>query len=218
MGITRIDKQHELMRPLTNAQQLFELLRRDLIANLDPKPRAAEIEAELNRALNIMIRPEYTAGEIGVIERVTALLCRLCSENQIPCRFVMAHSGHDEFSDIQLTPFLESALLNLLTNAKDALAAIRSNEPVTIRVRREREEDKVWISIENNGIKVSDEDVKKMFLPDFSTKPERHHGLGLPLAYVMISKQGGTLSLAPRQGGGVIATVSLPAAYERKSD
>jgi signal transduction histidine kinase/ActR/RegA family two-component response regulator len=106
---------------------------------------------------------------------------------------------------------LQQAVLNLLTNAKDALAG--RDEPGTIVVRSRVSGAEVLVDVEDNGPGIPPEIVSRVFDPFFTTKPEgRGTGLGLALVYGAVTSHGGTVEvLPPRDARGATLRIRLPA-------
>lgn len=120
---------------------------------------------------------------------------------------------------------LDSALINLVANARDALP---DGGRVTIStcVRRCGEVgqdlpaelqpgDYALICVEDNGMGMPPEILERALEPLFTTKPEQQGtGLGLPMAYWMLRRHDGTLSLRSRPGAGTQACLYLPLSDE----
>jgi signal transduction histidine kinase len=109
-------------------------------------------------------------------------------------------------------PMLERALRNLLHNAARAQAAAGLAEPVTLRIRRaagEGEQDpSVTIEIADRGPGLPPHVRDRLFVP-FTTGAEGV-GLGLALSRRIVQLHGGRLVLEDREGGGVVARMTLP--------
>ncbi|NMB75818.1 MAG: PAS domain S-box protein [Myxococcales bacterium] len=118
---------------------------------------------------------------------------------------------------------LESALLNLGINARDAVG--KKGEIVfSIRQHRlEREEgcaggvtlppgSYVGISVRDTGEGMSEETQHKLFTPFFTTKqPGKGTGLGLAAVFGVVSSHGGGIRVESRVGQGSCFDVFLPA-------
>lgn len=108
---------------------------------------------------------------------------------------------------------LEQVLVNLLTNAVDALAGTPA-PAITLRARREG--DQVVLVLGNNGPAITPEVLSRLFEPFVTTKPVgKGLGLGLVLSARLVQGFGGRLhggNLAP---SGVAFTIELPAVPER---
>jgi signal transduction histidine kinase len=106
---------------------------------------------------------------------------------------------------------LRQALLNLLRNAAEAIPNDESDRRVTVRGSIENEQGKEWasISIHDTGDGIADSDTQKIFIPFFTTK-SGGHGIGLALAYRVITEHGGTLTAGTAPGGGAVFTIRMP--------
>jgi two-component system, NtrC family, sensor kinase len=109
---------------------------------------------------------------------------------------------------------LELALLNLVSNALDAMAG---GGQLTIRL--EPGESRVRIVVADTGTGVPPELVARVFEPWVTTKPPgRGTGLGLGIARAVVVDHGGTLSLTSTPGAGTTVVVDLPAAPSDAKD
>ncbi len=88
---------------------------------------------------------------------------------------------------------VRQAVLNLITNACQALQG--SPTPTWIRVRTWRESDSVYLSIEDNGPGIPQEIRSRVFDALFTTKAERGTGLGLAVVKHVMEHQGGAVTL-----------------------
>jgi signal transduction histidine kinase len=107
---------------------------------------------------------------------------------------------------------LRQALLNLIRNAAEAIPESADARRVEVVARAEQDQSgKHWavIEIEDTGQGVPESDLQRIFIPFFTTKAAGH-GVGLALAYRVVTQHGGTLTAANSQTGGAIFTVLLP--------
>ncbi len=100
---------------------------------------------------------------------------------------------------------LEQAILNLLTNARDAVeekanvseASYRKNITVVTKVR----DGNVMVKIADNGIGLSEDVQKNIFTPFYTTKPIGvGTGLGMWIAYGIVKAMNGEIKYASRPG------------------
>jgi two-component system sensor histidine kinase KdpD len=105
-------------------------------------------------------------------------------------------------------------LANLLENA-----ARYSPPSQTIELAAKREGASLVFSVSDRGPGVRDEDLARIFEPFFRAKnsaPDAGRaGLGLSIARTLAELQGGSVTYAPRPGGGSIFSLHLPAAEVR---
>jgi C4-dicarboxylate-specific signal transduction histidine kinase len=94
---------------------------------------------------------------------------------------------------------LEQVFINLLTNARDALAESRGN---TIRIRTTREGDWIKIHFADTGSGIPRDLEQRIFDPFFTTKEVgTGTGLGLSITYSIVKEHGGRISVEPSRGG-----------------
>ncbi len=104
---------------------------------------------------------------------------------------------------------LLNALLNLVLNADDAIAA--KGEIGTIKVLVAREDNKVRIVVKDDGIGMEEEILSKCADPFFTTKTDRNGtGLGLAMVQSLANDSGGELLLHSTPGVGTEAALLLP--------
>jgi PAS domain S-box-containing protein len=101
---------------------------------------------------------------------------------------------------------LQQVLLNLITNATDA---VRGRDHPKISVRISRSDGIVRIEVEDNGCGIPEDKVKDLFKPFFTTK-ETGTGLGLVIVKKMITRMNGTIEIGSRKDVGTVVTISLP--------
>ena len=94
---------------------------------------------------------------------------------------------------------LQQVLINLITNAIDAMAA--KDHPRVLCVKSEAyERDGVMVSVSDHGTGISPQDVNRIFNPLFTTKPDGM-GMGLSICRAIIEAHEGRLSGASARRG-----------------
>ncbi|MBR0849511.1 PAS domain S-box protein [Bradyrhizobium diazoefficiens] len=116
---------------------------------------------------------------------------------------------------------LETALLNLVINARDAMP---DGGTVTIRARNTALDeppltgDFVSISIVDTGLGIPSDVLDKIFEPFFTTKPiGKGTGLGLSQVHGFAHQAGGTIRVASELGEGTTFTILLPRGTDQPS-
>jgi PAS domain S-box-containing protein len=116
---------------------------------------------------------------------------------------------------------LRQVLFNLFTNAKDAL---QDEGTLTVSIQHPGDgleivqenpqfepEKYIDISIKDNGIGITDEDMKRIFDPFFTTKKDNHGtGLGLAIVQNIIRNHGGVLTVESQYNSGTTFHIILP--------
>jgi signal transduction histidine kinase len=105
--------------------------------------------------------------------------------------------------------------LNLFNNAFYAAYEKKKKlgdgyEP-TVFVSTRRQDGKIEINVQDNGMGISKSLVDKIFQPFFTTKPAgQGTGLGLSLSYDIVKAHGGNITVESEAGRGTTITVALP--------
>ena len=103
---------------------------------------------------------------------------------------------------------LQQVLLNLLLNARDAIAETRDDG--IIRISTTVSPGQVGIEIADNGIGITDADLPRIFDPFFSTKGKgQGTGLGLAVCLNIVTSLGGTIE-ASNPTHGAVFTINFP--------
>jgi len=106
--------------------------------------------------------------------------------------------------------FLEKVWENLISNA------LKYTLPGgTIEIELTEEETYVIVSIQDSGISISDEEIKRIFdrfyrVDDSRTKEIGGTGLGLPIAQQVVKLHGGAINVVSNKKSGTLFTVTLP--------
>jgi len=106
-------------------------------------------------------------------------------------------------------------VLNIITNAfyavnEKQLLKIEGYEP-TVSIATKKENNKIIISVTDNGNGIPKEIVDKVFHPFFTTKPTgQGTGLGLSLSYDIVKAHGGEIIVETKVDEGTTFTISLP--------
>jgi signal transduction histidine kinase len=107
---------------------------------------------------------------------------------------------------------IEQVLLNLVSNAAQALAEVDDKRPRIITIRLRSEPYAIRIDVEDNGPGMSDEVRQRIFEPFFTTKGGGEGtGLGLSVSYfLVVDLHGGSLEVESEPGHGACFILRLP--------
>jgi signal transduction histidine kinase len=101
---------------------------------------------------------------------------------------------------------LRHILLGLITNAKEA---VEGRPDAAIILAAEPAPGGVTLLVEDNGPGIPSDIRARAFEPFFTTRPG-HLGIGLWVARILAERNGGTLELEERPGGGTRARLAVP--------
>jgi signal transduction histidine kinase len=122
---------------------------------------------------------------------------------------------HKEYGDIpKIQGFsgkLNQVFMNLLSNA---FQAVPEKGDVWIRTRTNN--SAIEVEIEDNGVGIPSEKLKRIFEPFFTTKPVgQGTGLGLSISYGIIEQHGGKIHVTSTPQEGSVFLVRLPVFQEK---
>ncbi len=208
---------HEMRSPLNAMKLNLELLKEDL-AHVAPEKREAFarrlalIDREMEGLQNLLTeflafaRPpkmQLLATDLNeLIGQVLELL-----EPELKAKHIeIVRDFQKGLYPVGLDQhqFGRGVLLNLLKNAVEQIG-----EQGTITLRTREDDERVSVSVEDNGGGVVAGKEEEIFKPFESTK-EHGTGLGLSIARRIVHEHGGDLTLDNHPGKGAIFTISLP--------
>ena len=101
---------------------------------------------------------------------------------------------------------LNQVFTNLISNANHAVDANGC-----IHIFTEKMDEHIHISVQDNGHGISEENMKHLFTPFFTTKAiGEGTGLGLSISHGIIEEHGGTILVSSEVNVGTIFTVQIP--------
>lgn len=103
---------------------------------------------------------------------------------------------------------LTRAIGNVLQNAVEAGA-----KSIKITSRLTEEKGVLEIDVEDDGVGMSDETLRKAWSPFFSTRGVSHHGLGLPATMHVVSQSQGRIALVSEEGKGTTVAMFMPKGF-----
>ena len=101
---------------------------------------------------------------------------------------------------------LQQVFLNLFLNARDAMP-----QGGELKLRTYHEGSQLVVRIQDNGVGISKEDIKRIYDPFFTTKEVgRGTGLGLSVSYGIIQEHSGRISVESAPGKGTVFSIHFP--------
>ncbi len=105
---------------------------------------------------------------------------------------------------------IQQVVMNLVQNALDAIEG-RPDGQVWVTIGK-KADDRVVLTVEDNGPGIDPDAIGAIFDPFFTTKPVgKGTGLGLPISLKIVEEHGGELLARNRPGGGARFVMRLPA-------
>ena len=133
---------------------------------------------------------------------------------QVGERTIESLNVHESYGEVPALPLhaerVNRAFVNLILNAFEACPQGGAVAVSSAYEAADASSGTVTVRIENTGEPVPPENIERIFEPFFSTKPTGT-GLGLPIAYQIITSHGGTVDVESRNGKTVFS-VRFPVA------
>ena len=104
---------------------------------------------------------------------------------------------------------LQQVILNLITNAIDAMSASKQGARILLIETNIDQDDTVVITVADTGPGFDSKVAAQLFKPFFTTKSSGM-GLGLPICKSIIEAHQGTLTVASREPHGAVFRIELP--------
>ncbi|MFR7935141.1 MAG: sensor histidine kinase [Clostridium perfringens] len=211
------DISHELKTPLTNIQSHLEAMIDGIWEPTEERLLSVKEEAE---------RLSSLVSDMQKLNKYDESSIKLKKDNvnisDIICFVIFQFSNLAKSKNIKIEyekkninlycdkDKITQALVNILSNA------IRySNEGSTIFIEEKLKDNKVIISIEDQGIGISEEDLKYVFERFYRADKSRTRatggtGIGLTIVKSIVSSHGGEVKLESKLGEGSKFTIILP--------
>lgn len=213
---------HEIRNPLSSVGLNAELLEDELE---DASPEARKILTQIAREVDRLTA--ITESYLAFARRPSPVLGTL-DLRKLWTDTLEFHRPEFEMADVELrfrveegSAFhlegdpdqLRQALLNLLRNAREAVAEARegdSTRAALVEVRLERKGDELLTFVSDTGNGIPREQRDRVF-EAFFTQKAKGTGLGLPMVMQVISDHGGQVSIASSGAEGTVFELQLPA-------
>jgi two-component system, NtrC family, sensor kinase len=210
---------HELNNPLTSIAGLAELLLERPPHPELPREHLRVIHDQAERAGRIVRNLLTFARKGGVAEKTAVDLNDVVTRTSLLIAYELQLHGIDLDSVLSPEPVvvlgdryeLQQVLLNLVTNAVQAVSTLEPERERHITLITSRSEGEAVLQVRDNGHGVAKHLAPYLFTPFFTTKaPGEGTGLGLSLSYGLVKAHGGDLTYEPPAEGGAEFRITLP--------
>jgi len=214
---------HEVNNPLAGILVYTQLLTKKIAGDNISKEVAlnylSKMDSELTRSTRLI-------RNLLDFARQSPPALRLVDINDVINRALDLAAHSAELQDIQVIKELNPSLPNLTADFDqlqqvctnlilNAIQAIPERGRLTLRTSASNSWLKV--EVEDTGCGISQENVRKLFTPFFTTKRKgKGVGLGLAVAYGIIQRHQGRIEVQSKEGEGTTFTVYLPVHHEEK--
>ncbi|MDH3591317.1 MAG: hybrid sensor histidine kinase/response regulator [Planctomycetota bacterium] len=204
---------HELNNPLDGVRRFIRMTQEGL------ETEENELRVYLERAMSgltrmaSIVRQLLTFSRNVVIENEGENL-RTMLEEVVRTLQPSGHAGavielKNPYLDVAVPRALFQVFVNLIKNALDAVEPHGSRGRVAVTASQG--DDTIEVLVEDNGVGIAPDDLRRVFEPFFTTKDVgKGTGLGLPISARIVERCGGKLSIESEPNAGTAIRVSLP--------
>jgi PAS domain S-box-containing protein len=215
---------HEINNPLNGIMNYAQLIVDEVEENISTTQYAREIIVETER-ISIIVKnllqfsrqekqSHSYASIYDIINQTVSLIRTIIKKDQIDLEINL----DDGLPDIKCrSQQIQQVLMNLLTNARDALnekySDYNADKIIRLTCKQYTHNDRRWINIdiEDHGIGIPKKYYEKIFEPFFSTKPkDKGTGLGLSISFGIIKDHHGKIEILSEEGRYTHFLLDLP--------
>jgi signal transduction histidine kinase len=212
MGEMAVQLAHEIRNPLGSIELFASLLGSELEGNAEQKNWADQIVTGV-KFLNTIVTNMLTFTRssklqsrhfdlLELVEETLSFIEPVLVKRDIHLERPSRNNRILVEADLDL---LRQMLVNLVMNA---LQAMPEKGKLSLRISTDCA-DLVVIEVEDTGIGIPPENMKRIFDPFFTTS-EKGTGLGLALVHQIVEKHQGSVAVRSEFGKGTLFTLSLP--------
>jgi two-component system NtrC family sensor kinase len=208
---------HELNNPLTAITVQADLLQEESTDD-ELSGLAADISQAAARCVRL-VRHFLTLARQDPPERTSVRFNELVEDAMQVLAYTLQlddieveQNLHADLPSLWADPHqLHQVVINLITNAQQALQETPPPRRITLTTRFETTPDRVYFEVADNGPGIPPELMDRILEPFVTTKPSGvGTGLGLPLCQGIIDSHSGRLYVESQPGQGALFRVELP--------
>jgi signal transduction histidine kinase len=215
---------HEINNPIMGIMNYAQLI----LDRLGPESPVVEFATEIGKETERVAKIVKNLLAFARHEKQAHSPARMCDIVESTLSLIRAVMRHDQVTlevDVPAdlpqikcrSQQIQQVIMNLLTNARDALnqryPGNDANKKVAITARLIEKDDRPWIrtTVEDHGPGVPEDLRERIFEPFFTTKPrDKGTGLGLSISHGIVKDHGGELSVESAVGEFTRFQLDLP--------
>jgi signal transduction histidine kinase len=212
VGQTMANVAHQIGTPLNLVSAHVQLMNRELAEDPHATRRLAIVAEQVDKVTDIVreLLDRARPQSVSAVFALTPLLSRLTQSVQVFAASgavrVSLHAPGELPAVFGDETHIELALMNLITNALDAMP-----QGGELTISAAAHDGMICVDVHDTGVGIPPAVAARMFEPWVTSKPGRGTGLGLSITRDVVQRAGGTIELVPSPGPGTTFRVSLPA-------
>jgi PAS domain S-box-containing protein len=213
IGLLAAGLAHEVNTPITGISSYTQMLLKGMPDSDDRKPILQKIEKQTFRAAEI-VNGLLNFARMNGTDFTDVDINRLIREslNLLDHQFRHCHIQVEPQLDHAVPPVygnagkLQQVFVNLFLNAKDAMP-----HGGLLRIQTQQNDSTVEVDIADSGVGISEENLKRIFDPFYTTKRSgKGTGLGLAITYGIVQEHGGRIFVESTPQKGTHFRLKLP--------
>lgn len=218
---------HELNQPLNAIKMGNEYLkmmveRENTIPEKDLLEVASQVSEQVDRASEIINRlrefghkPDFAKEKVDVNKPIRMVAGMVKQQLGLQNILMVVDLEEDLPHIWGHNNSIEQVILNLVTNARDAIHEKREDRPDSfddvVSIRSSKENDRVAISVSDTGAGIPEAAKNRIFEPFFTTKEVgKGMGLGLSITYGIVKDYSGEIEVYSDEGTGTTFKLTFP--------
>ena len=211
---------HEVRNPLTVSRGFIQLLFEDTSTGKRREYASIALQ-ELDRATDIIndyltfAKPAIEKNEkINIneeIQQAINVICPLSTMNGVEIEQAMDDPEQNQFMTIGERKKFQQCLINIMKNGIESM----KSKGGKLHIHLSGFQDTVKITISDQGVGMSQEQMNRLGQPYFTTK-EKGTGLGMMVSYSIIKGMNGTIHVSSELGKGTCFRLTLPVLQQQE--
>jgi signal transduction histidine kinase len=211
VGEMAAEMAHEFKRPLASIRSAVSLLEQEYELNDQAQSLLDAVDGQLGKLTETMqdlfalAKPvELESGQVDLRNAVDEALSQLAGLVDTSRYTIRRDYTPDLPTLLGDEHRIEQAALNIMLNALEAM-----EDGGSLHIRLDHDEGTVVAEFTDTGPGIPQEQIEKVFLPFYSTKPSGT-GLGLPLVARVVAAHGGEMDVKSEPGRGTTVRMVFP--------
>ncbi|MFZ3065052.1 MAG: ATP-binding protein [Nitrospirota bacterium] len=206
---------HEIGNKISGLDMFSELLIQEIPNDDKRRTYADELKEGINELMAFLKRFKEVYRNIKILPsqiNINSVINKILKRNAglIKGKGILIENKHGAIPVIEGDEtYLESALLNIILNAIEAMDNGGKLTISTAKIEQPAESAVVEINISDTGGGISQEDIEKVFIPCYTTKASGS-GLGLTITQKIIEAHNGTIKVNSKINEGTTFIIYLP--------
>jgi two-component system, sporulation sensor kinase B len=210
---------HEVRNPLTVSRGFIQLLIEETSTEKERKFASFALQ-ELDRATDIIndyltfAKPAIEKNEkININEEIQLainVICPLSTMNGVEIEQEISDLEQNQFMTIGERKKFQQCLINIMKNGIESM----NSKGGKLQIHLSGFQDTVNITISDQGVGMSQEQINRLGQPYFTTK-EKGTGLGMMVSYSIVKGMNGAIHVSSQLGKGTCFRLTLPALQQQ---